>query len=204
MSRRSSSRERILDAADAVVLELGAAHMTMDAVAARARVSKGGLIYHFPSIRELLMAMLDRFTNLVEGRIREVEITLPAGPARKLKAHILGLCAPFEERPQTPQALLAASAREPRLLEAAQVKRRAVMDEVIHSTGDPVRASILILATEGMWISQLLGVSSFTPLERKRLREAVLRQADEWFGSGGGARGRRRRAPARRKEKGRA
>ena len=45
----TGARERILDAAESVVIEQGVTGMTLDAVAARAKVSKGGLLYHFPS-----------------------------------------------------------------------------------------------------------------------------------------------------------
>jgi AcrR family transcriptional regulator len=58
--KRSSSRERILDAAAELVRELGAAKLTLDAVAERAELSKGGLLYNFPSKDALLQGMLER------------------------------------------------------------------------------------------------------------------------------------------------
>ena len=51
-----SARERILEAAERVITEVGAAHLTLDAVAQAAGVSKGGLLYHFPSKESLLVA----------------------------------------------------------------------------------------------------------------------------------------------------
>jgi len=53
------TRKRLLGAAAAVVRRDGAKALTLDAVAAQAGVSKGGLLYHFASKRELLDAMLD-------------------------------------------------------------------------------------------------------------------------------------------------
>lgn len=58
--KRPSSRERILDAASELVRELGAARLTLDAVAERAKLSKGGLLYNFPNKDALLLAMLGR------------------------------------------------------------------------------------------------------------------------------------------------
>src|SRR5690242_2095382 len=43
------ARDRILEAAERVVAEIGAARLTLDVVAQAAGVSKGGLLYHFPS-----------------------------------------------------------------------------------------------------------------------------------------------------------
>ena len=48
---RPSARARLLDAAVAVVRRDGAQALTLDAVAAEAGVSKGGLLYHFRSTR---------------------------------------------------------------------------------------------------------------------------------------------------------
>jgi AcrR family transcriptional regulator len=45
----TGARERILEAAYTVAERSGAAALTLDAVAAEAKVSKGGLLYHFPS-----------------------------------------------------------------------------------------------------------------------------------------------------------
>ena len=47
----SPARDRILEAAERVVAEVGAARLTLDVVAQAAGVSKGGLLYHFPSKR---------------------------------------------------------------------------------------------------------------------------------------------------------
>jgi AcrR family transcriptional regulator len=46
-TRSTNSREKLLDAAEVVVMERGANSMTLDAVAAQANVSKGGLLYQF-------------------------------------------------------------------------------------------------------------------------------------------------------------
>ena len=51
---------RLLDAASAVIRRDGAQALTLDAVAAEAGVSKGGLLYHFKSKRELLDALVRR------------------------------------------------------------------------------------------------------------------------------------------------
>ena len=59
-----STREAILRAADWVVVEEGVSGMTLEAVAREAGVSKGGLLYHFPSKEALIGGMIGR---LIEG-----------------------------------------------------------------------------------------------------------------------------------------
>ena len=58
MSNPVNTRHKILETAVAIVDTNGAAHLTIDAVAAHAGLSKGGVLYHFPSKRALLEAML--------------------------------------------------------------------------------------------------------------------------------------------------
>jgi AcrR family transcriptional regulator len=67
---RPSSKEIILEAAEAIVLESGAVHMTLDAVAERSGVSKGGLMYNFPTKEALLEAMINRMRDRL-NRLRE-------------------------------------------------------------------------------------------------------------------------------------
>src|ERR1700722_665718 len=59
-----NKREVLLDAAERVAIRLGAAHLTLDAVAKEAKVGKGGLIYHFPSKKALFEAMLARAIDI--------------------------------------------------------------------------------------------------------------------------------------------
>ncbi len=45
----SAKRLLILDAASRVVLDKGASALTLESVAEQAGISKGGLLYHFPT-----------------------------------------------------------------------------------------------------------------------------------------------------------
>ncbi len=84
MSVRSdgaATRDRILDAFEMLLVEGGGKIATLDAVAARAEVSKGGLLYHFPSKDAMVDAMLDRLRE--QGRTDVVKMKdAPQGPVR--------------------------------------------------------------------------------------------------------------------------
>ncbi|MDO9541602.1 MAG: TetR/AcrR family transcriptional regulator [Kiritimatiellia bacterium] len=183
MSSRPSSRERILDAAEEVVLKKGATHMTLDAVALKAGLSKGGLIYHFPSQRDLLQAMMKRFVDHVEARITKSRATLPASPVREIKAYILAWFTLGDEYRRTATALLAAVTREPEMLNTARKEHLKTMTRILEASSNPEHAMILSLATEGVWMSELLGISPFTNCERGRIKRTLLRLADEWLRS---------------------
>jgi TetR/AcrR family transcriptional regulator, transcriptional repressor for nem operon len=57
----TANRERILDAAQRLVLERGFAATSVDAVIAEAASSKGGFFHHFRSKNELGLALLERY-----------------------------------------------------------------------------------------------------------------------------------------------
>lgn len=180
MGCRASCRERILDAAEQIVLQRGAAHMTMDAIAARAKVSKGGLIYHFPSQHALLRALLQRFVKRVDVRRQRILQRLPPTIVQKLRAYLLAWLSMGRREQRSAAALLATSTREPALVAAVRRRHRRVWAELLAGIPLPERAMILALAVEGMWMSELLGVSPLTARQRLRLRAALLRLAEEW------------------------
>lgn len=68
---RPSQREAILDAFQDLVVEVGAGNVTLDATAARAEVSKGGLLYHFPSKSDLFIGLCDRLGAAIDRAIAQ-------------------------------------------------------------------------------------------------------------------------------------
>lgn len=64
MPRKPVARDAVLDAFEALLIEEGERAATLDAVAQRAGVSKGGLLYHFPNKEALIAALLDRLEQL--------------------------------------------------------------------------------------------------------------------------------------------
>lgn len=64
MARKPVAREAVLDAFEALLIEVGERAATLDAVARRAGVSKGGLLYHFPNKEALISALLERMDVL--------------------------------------------------------------------------------------------------------------------------------------------
>jgi AcrR family transcriptional regulator len=78
-----STRDRILDAFAQVLGENGERAATLDAVAAAAGVSKGGLLYHFGSKEALIDGVLERLATLVERDVAAIRSS-PSGPVAHL------------------------------------------------------------------------------------------------------------------------
>ncbi|GAB2887436.1 TetR family transcriptional regulator [Nocardioides pacificus] len=81
MSRPPHARVKVLDAYATLLCEEGDRGATLEATAARAGVSKGGLLYHFPSKEALADAVLVRLREVVDEDL-EAMATAEEGPAR--------------------------------------------------------------------------------------------------------------------------
>ncbi|GAA3648137.1 TetR/AcrR family transcriptional regulator [Microbacterium marinilacus] len=66
MSRPPRARDKVLDAFETILIAEGDRAATIEAVAAAAGVSKGGLLYHFASKDDLERALVDRLDALAE------------------------------------------------------------------------------------------------------------------------------------------
>ena len=77
----ASARDRILDNFEDILIKEGERAATMDAVAAAAGVSKGGLLYHFPSKEAMVDALCERLSALTAADAEQI-ISAPEGAAR--------------------------------------------------------------------------------------------------------------------------
>lgn len=76
-----SARDAVLDAYQAMLLEEGQRATTLEAVAARAGVSKGGLLYHFKSKEALAEGLIERLETLMTQDLEAMR-TAEDGPSR--------------------------------------------------------------------------------------------------------------------------
>ncbi len=177
MSPRHSSYDAIVDAAEAVVMESGAAHMTLDAVAAKAGVSKGGLLHHFPTKVALLEAMLNRLIEAREKSRKKIWRELPDSPTRELKAYMLSSLLRDKKSDRVGASLLAPLAHNPKLAVPVREAIRKVYAEIVSSDVKFERAAVLALAAEGLLLQETLSISPFTEEQRSRIVEELLRLA---------------------------
>jgi TetR/AcrR family transcriptional regulator, transcriptional repressor for nem operon len=87
----TATRERILDAAQRIVLERGFAATSVDAVLAQAPATKGAFFHHFPSKDELGRALLERYAAADERLLDDFMAAAEAesdDPAEQLVAFV--------------------------------------------------------------------------------------------------------------------
>jgi AcrR family transcriptional regulator len=160
-----STRARLLDAAVAVVRRDGAQALTLDAVAAEAGVSKGGLLYHFKSKRDLLDGMVERW---VDGWQAQIDAAI--GDGGFAHAYVRAALPPTD--PDAGFGLLAALVAEPAVLEIVRARYREWQARLEAESADPVAATVARLAADGLWLADLLG---FAPPSGALRDEVVAR-----------------------------
>jgi len=164
-------RDRLLNAAELVVVRDGVANLTLDSVARDAGVSKGGLLYHFPTKSSLILAIVERMATHCEAEHAKAVATNAGKPGGFTRAYLDARSEPMspEEIP-IHTAIIAASGSDPHLLEPFR-KRLGDWQARIESDGiDPVTASIVRLAIDGLCLSTMLGV----PVPTGELREKIV------------------------------
>ncbi len=181
MGRHSdNARERIIDAAEQVVVDFGAGHLTFDAVALKAGLSRGGLLYHFPDKEALLKGMLDRLIERATERRAKIRADLPEGGAEgEIVAHVLSFLEEDDKAKRAQAAVFASGAHDPKLLAPVKEKYRKVMDDFTRNGLPFERAAVIALATDGLRLLELLSISPFNEEERKRIIDEMISLAKE-------------------------
>ncbi|MGH8772014.1 MAG: TetR/AcrR family transcriptional regulator [Burkholderiales bacterium] len=176
MERANKLLDTLLDAAEAVVMRQGIANLTLDAVAAEAGMSKGGLLHHFPNKDRLVEALVTRTANEMRAYHQETCARTPDGPGRMTRGLLSTLSdieCWSEQCRRSSSAAFAALAQNPSLIEPmraayADLQRRIAQDELPPGVGEAVVAAI-----DGLWLYWVLGL---VPVDQKmivRVRKAL-------------------------------
>ncbi len=167
----TGTKAEVLKAAQQVVLRDGVASLTLEAVAREAGRSKGGLLYHFPTkealIQGLIADLVARFDAEVE---RRVALDPVAGPGRWLRAFL----AATAEEEDTDYALgggiFAAISQDLALLEPIRSAYRRWQDRAVADGLDPIVATVVRIAADGLWLSDMF---AFAPLTEPTRRDVI-------------------------------
>ncbi|HOE96193.1 MAG TPA: TetR/AcrR family transcriptional regulator [Candidatus Sumerlaeota bacterium] len=174
---RVSCRESILAAAETVVIEAGAAHLTLEAVAERAGLSKGGLIYHFPTKESLLEAMVARMAERFEQERERVRRQLGDRNASDLVVEILTLQGYSRDHHRLSAALLAVVANKPELIGGTRAELRKRFHRRLTSRGDFNPCAVLFFAALGLHFHDLLNLSLLSRKQRGELYRHLVNEA---------------------------
>ena len=191
---KPSKRESLLAAAGRVIQRSGSSALTLDAVAAEAKVSKGGLLYHFASKEELVSALLQSMLESFDQRL---------SPDAFGESYIRASVAEDPEQIRVAVGLLAAIAMAPALIEPLRARYPEWDAKLLAECGDRTSALVVRLALDGLFMADLLELAPPSKAERQLLAERLL-QLYRKHGDSGSRRGEHQRSdktPAKRMSK---
>jgi AcrR family transcriptional regulator len=174
------TRSQLLDAAEAVVAREGVRNLTLDAVAARSGISKGGLLYHFRSKEDLAAAMIERSIawfdealaeaasddNDARGRFTRAYVKASLGMTPLTGAGFDNLCS----------AITTALLSFPEKLGPVQEQGVRTQSGIERDDIDPVLATIIRLAVDGLWLSENFNLMRFD----KDMKAKVAARLLQW------------------------
>jgi len=175
---RAGTADRIIDAAEAIVEEHGVAALTLEQAAKRAGVSKGGVLYHFPSKEALVAAMIGRFTQRFDNAVAQLTAEDSSAKGRTTRSYVK---ASFGHAPGTgPKfdracgSITAALANNPGNLAVVR-EQSARWQRAVEADGlDAVFASIIRLAVDGLWLGENFNLMQLNPRMRAKIEARLI------------------------------
>lgn len=177
-NKANQTRLLLLQAANRLIIQSGIQHLTLEAVAAAAGVSKGGLLYHYPSKEALIIGMLDFNLDQFERRLQAHLLKGGSDPKSWLRAYVLATLEPDPDEFVISAGLMAAVGVNSELLNPMRERYRQ-WQVILDQTAQPSVANLIRLTLDGWWISNLLGLAPITDAERERLQTTLLNLIEE-------------------------
>lgn len=180
--KRSETRDRLIERAVEILVNQGIEALTLDAVAQAAEVSKGGLLYHFPNKEALIAGIIQ---HLIDGFNIAIEFELAREkgnePGKWLRAYVRATFNSY----QIPLAL-AASLFAAASISLNQETTKKINTQIgewqqnLNNCGlDPIKCSIIRLAAEGVWSTELFEMNAFNKTLRKQILARLIEMTYE-------------------------
>jgi len=169
--------EQLLEAAESVIIRQGIGYLTIAAVAAEAGMSKGGLLYHFPSKDKLIEALVARNAAQLRKSYRNAYARASAGPGRMTRAlldySMTDADSWTNELRSVSSAVFTALTHDPQLLQPIRDAYKDLHDLLAQDGLPPGVSEVVLSAIDGLWLNWVLGLSPLDQLRIDRVRKAL-------------------------------
>lgn len=145
-----TTKDRIIAAAMDITQAKGARHLTIDAVTLKSGLSKGGVLYHFPTKTALLEGLISQTVQHSRTQIETYRSAIADAPNPTLRAFVQWLVAILDQKQSLPTALLAASAENPELLEPVREKFADLWQRIRDEATDLPTVQVIWCALNGV------------------------------------------------------
>ncbi len=157
---RTIDRDKVLDAAEAIVTQQGAAALTIDAVAKASKITKGGMQYCFVSKDNLLRAMIDRWQNAFDDEVERYVAADPQ-PNALIRGHLLATRDGADGDQSRSAVMLTTLLQQPQEVAASREWYLTRLAGLNYDIPTDRRAAIAFIAGEGAFLLRALGFVEF-------------------------------------------
>lgn len=174
---RPSSREKILAAASELADIVGPGNLSLDAVAQRAGVSKGGLLYNFPTKAKLMQALVQDYLKSFEDALEAEAAKRGDTTKNSLTAYIELSARECEQKQPSAAGVLAALAEDPDFLNPVRDFKRQLLDRLKSESPDTAKLIVAFLVIEGLRSMKLFDMDILHDDERNMAISYLLAEA---------------------------
>lgn len=172
---RPSSRDKILAAAAELADAVGPGNLSLEAVAQRAGISKGGLLYNFPSKAKLMQALVEEYLKTFQQALADRKTD---DPNRNLAAYIELSAEECDQKQPSAAGVLAALAEDPDFLKPVRDFKRSLLDQLKAETPDTAKLLVAFLVIEGLRSMKLFDMDILHEDERNMAISYLLAEAN--------------------------
>ncbi|KWX85245.1 transcriptional regulator [Paenibacillus riograndensis] len=172
-------RMLIILAAIEVMRELGGEQLTLELVAKRAGVSKGGLLYHFPGKEALVNGVVEALTNIFEADLEKRIVADPISSGRWSRAYIESTFDEAGVGNDVGTVLASALFLNPESLNGIRHAYAEWQRNIENDGLDPVQTTLARLAADGLWFAEMFGLAPPGKELKQRVLEALLQLTEE-------------------------
>ena len=167
----------ILKSAMDIIQNDGIGSLTLEKVSKKAKISKGGLLYHFPTKESILNEI---FANMLTKFEEKLNISLLTDHSNEwsvnyMKSTLEDL---LDTQYQT-SGLILALATQPALMELLRNKYKEWDKQMNKSKSNSDISKILRYAADGIWFCEILGLSKLSKKEKSKLLEQAKILSEE-------------------------
>ena len=164
------TKHKILKAAAHIINTEGVLSLTLEAVAKEAGLSKGGLLYHFPSKDALMEGMNDYLLNRYMTKLKNVADIDSDEKGGWTRGYVTETFHQLDNEYDMNAAFLAAAGTNPTLFASMKEQFTEIQSLVENDRIDPIVATVVKLAVDGLYFNELFGQLYLT----KELRGKIL------------------------------
>jgi AcrR family transcriptional regulator len=163
-----STKEKLLETAMRILKEEGSEKLTLEYLAKKTGISKGGLLYHFPNKESIILEIIQRMVDHFEKRLQSSQTKSDQITTWSID-YFHSTMEDLAESDLQRSGIIAALASYPQLLEPLKKKYNQWDTEMKKDISNPILSSIIRYAADGIWFNEVLGFSKLTKKEKIKL-----------------------------------